>query len=101
MSEYPKLAYSPKDVRRAGRIICENVWTPENRDQILEAFAIANNWRDSHLYPMRSTRVSVAQRMRWRGLKGYTAARPKRMISIRRKLQRLTGSCPSRRVIGS
>jgi hypothetical protein len=90
MAEYPKLAYSQRDVRRAGGVICSNVWNPANRDKILEAFGIANNWRDSHLYPMRSTRVSIAQRMRWRGLKGYTAARPKRMASIRRKLQRLT-----------
>jgi Region found in RelA / SpoT proteins len=90
MAEYPKLEYSQKDVRRAGSVICANVWSPENRDGILEAFCIANNWRDSHLYPMRSTRVSIAQRMRWKGLKGYTAARPKRMISIRRKLRRLT-----------
>jgi len=90
MAEYPKLDYSPKEVRRAGGVITSNLWTPENRAQILEAFTIANNWRASHLYPMRSTRVSVAQRMRWKGLKGYTAARPKRMMSIRRKLQRLT-----------
>jgi hypothetical protein len=90
MAEYPKLDFSPKDVRRAGGVICSNVWVPENEDAILEAFGIANNWRASHLYPMRSTRISVAQRMRWKGLRGYTAARPKRMTSIRRKLQRLT-----------
>jgi hypothetical protein len=90
MAQYPKLTYSQRDVRRAGDVICANVWNPENRDKILEAFGIANNWRDSHLYPMRSVRVSLAQRMRWRSLRGYTAARPKRMISIRKKLQRLT-----------
>jgi hypothetical protein len=90
MAEYPKLAYSQREVRRAGGVIASNVWSPETRASILEAFGIANNWRSSHLYPMRSTRVSIAQRMRWAGLKGYTAARPKRMTSIRRKLQRLT-----------
>ena len=90
MAEYPKLAYSPKDVRRAGKVIASNVWCPENRDKILEAFDIANSWRSSHLYPMRSTRVSIAQSMRRKGLAGYTAARPKRMTSIRRKLQRLS-----------
>jgi hypothetical protein len=90
MAEYPKLDYSSKEVRRAGDVIAANVWTPETQDEILGAFSIANNWRASHLYPMRSTRISVAQRMRWRGLGGYTAARPKRMTSIRRKLRRLT-----------
>ena len=90
MAEYPELTYSPGEVRRAGDVIADNTWTQESRDAILQAFTVANNWRDSHLYPMRSTRVSVGQRMRGRGLKGYTAARPKRMTSIRRKLQRLT-----------
>jgi hypothetical protein len=90
MAEYPQLSCSPKDIRRAGGVIAENVWTPENREPILEAFGIANNWRASHLYPLRSTRVSIAQRMRWKALKGYTAARPKRISSIRRKLRRLT-----------
>jgi ppGpp synthetase/RelA/SpoT-type nucleotidyltranferase len=90
MAEYPKVEYSPKEVCRAGCVIASNIWTQESRDRILEAFSIANNWRASHLYPMRGTRVSVAQRMRWKGLAGYTAARPKRMMSIRRKLQRLT-----------
>jgi hypothetical protein len=90
MAEYPKLAYSQRDVRRAGEIISSNVWSPESRYKILEAFDIANSWRSSHLYPMRSIRVSIAQRMRWNSLDGYTAARPKRMTSIRRKLQKLT-----------
>jgi hypothetical protein len=90
MADYPKLSVQPKDIRRAGGVIASNVWSVETQESILEAFAIANNWRSSHLYPLRSTRVSIAQRMRWNALKGYTAARPKRMISIRRKLQRLT-----------
>jgi hypothetical protein len=92
MAEYPKLSVQPKDIRRAGDVIASNVWTVETQADILEAFGIANNWRASHLYPMRSTRVSVAQRMRWHGLKGYTAARPKRISSIRRKLKRLTSN---------
>lgn len=90
MTEYPKLAYSQREVRRAGEVIANNQWTPDTQQSILGAFAIANNWRDSHLYPMRSTRISVMQRMRLHRFKGYTAARPKRMTSIRRKLQRLT-----------
>lgn len=90
MAEYPKLAYGQREVRRAGDLLTTKLAWPENREKILEAFRIANNWRDSHLYPMRSVRVSIAQRMRWQALKGYTAARPKRMTSIRKKLQRFT-----------
>jgi Region found in RelA / SpoT proteins len=90
MAEYPKLAYHPREVRRAGEKLAARLSWPEHREEILEAFAIANSWRDSHLFPMRSVRVSVMQRMRWAGLSGYTAARPKRMSSIRKKLQRLT-----------
>lgn len=90
MAEYPKLAYSQREVRRAGETLSAKLAWPENREKILDAFRVANSWRDSHLYPMRSMRVSIAQRMRWAQLKGYTAARPKRMTSIRKKLQRFT-----------
>lgn len=87
VSNYPQLAYSMHDVRRAGDRLAENVlWSEPQRDEILKTFAIAHSWRDSHIYPMRSVRMSVLQKMRHAGIKGVTAARPKRMTSIRRKL---------------
>lgn len=90
MAEYPQLQYSMKAVKRAGKRLAENVdWCEADRDGILETFAIANSWRDSHVLPMRSLRYSVLQRMRACKIGGFTAARPKRMSSIRKKLQRL------------
>jgi ppGpp synthetase/RelA/SpoT-type nucleotidyltranferase len=78
-------------VRRAGkRLAGDIIWRPDEREKILATFAIANSWRDSHVLPMRSVRMSVIQRMRHIGAKGFTAARPKRMSSIRKKLRRLT-----------
>lgn len=50
-------------------------------------FAVANSWRDSHFFPMRSVYLTAAYRMRKIGIKGDMAARPKRMASIRRKLR--------------
>nr|WP_255626403.1 RelA/SpoT domain-containing protein [Phyllobacterium sp. KW56] len=89
MTEYPHLAYPMRAVRRAGELLAGDIlWTDENRDAALETFAIANSWRDSHVYPMRSVRGSVVQRMRQGHIGGFTAARPKRMSSIRNKLRR-------------
>lgn len=90
MSDYPQLCYSMKAVRRAGKKLATGVaWDESRKAEILETFAIAYSWRDSHVLPMRSIRLSVAQRMRHADIPGFTAARPKRMSSIRRKLQRL------------
>jgi len=90
MSDYPKLTFSMNDVKRAGKKLAEDlVWCPENEAEILQTFAIANSWRDSHIFPMRSVRASVIQHMRHGKANGFTAARPKRMSSIRKKLQRI------------
>ena len=90
VAQYPRFEYSNKDVRRAGQTIAGNLpWTDESAPTIREAFQIANNWRDSHAFPMRSVRLSVIQHMRHRGIEGITAARLKRMQAIRRKLRRM------------
>lgn len=84
MGDYPQLAYHPHAVRRAGEHLRGKI---ESKDEAIEIFAIANSWRDSHILPMRSVRGSVLSRMRKLDIKGETAARPKRMPSIRRKLR--------------
>ena len=90
VADFPQLEYSMKAVRRAGnRLAKEVLWLPEDRDEVLDTFQIANNWRDSHVFPMRSMRMSIIQRMRYAEIGGFTAARSKRMSSIRKKLQRL------------
>lgn len=90
VADFPVLEYSNKKVLRAGEALKgELVWLPETQDKILEIFQIANSWRDSHAFPMRSIRSEVSARMGHLGLDGITVARIKRMSSIRRKLRRL------------
>lgn len=90
VSEYPRFGYSNRDVKRAGELIASRLpWTRETDARIREAFAIANNWRDAHAYPMKSIRYSVIQHMRHSGASGITAARLKRMHAIRAKLERV------------
>lgn len=55
---------------------------------ILEAFKVANNWREAHAYPMRSVRCQLMWYMQRLSLEGVTGARLKRMQAIRRKLGR-------------
>jgi hypothetical protein len=91
MTDFPRFTYSMKDVRRAGEVIAGDLtWTDETAPKIREAFAIANNYRDSHAYPMRSLRGSIRWYMQVKGLEGVVAARLKRMQAIRRKLARMS-----------
>lgn len=92
MTEYPRLAYSMKAVRKAGEQLAKPIQfgrdiTVGQYVDALEIFSIANSWRDSHFLPMRSVRFSVGHHMRALRLKGDMASRPKRMASIRRKLR--------------
>lgn len=91
MANYPRSQFSADVVRQAGKrlkkpIIVDESFGPDEREKVVEAFSIANSWRDSHVYPMRSIRLSIMHRMRRMGVAGLTAARPKRMSSIRKKL---------------
>lgn len=77
-------------VRRAGEVIGgDMVWLPETQQRIRDAFAIANQWRDSHDYPMRSIHGTLRSHIRLRDIDGFTAARLKRMNAIRGKLRRM------------
>lgn len=90
VKEYPRFDYSMRQVKRAGEIIAAELpWTSEREPEIREAFHIANNWRDSHAFPMRSIRCQLLWYMRHQKLVGVTAARLKRMAAIRRKLRRI------------
>jgi hypothetical protein len=93
VSEFPKFEYSMKDVLRAGEALAGDlIWAPESEDRIREVFKIANSWRDSHAYPMRKLRYELIGKIRRAQIiGGQTAARLKRMLSIRSKLKRLPG----------
>jgi hypothetical protein len=91
VANFPTLDYSVRDVRRAGEAMKGDIrWnTPEDKEDALRIFAIANSWRDSHAYPMRRLRYELSgqlQRLKLRQ-SGITVARLKRMQSIRRKLR--------------
>ena len=87
VSDFPSFVYTNRQVRRAGDALRRQlILTPENEEEILEIFRIANNWRESHAYPMRSVHWEVASRIAKLRLDGISAARLKRMPSIRRKL---------------
>src|SRR5579872_2750404 len=88
VSEFPQFDYSMKDVLRAGEALADTlIWTDKTAPRIREVFSIANNWRDSHAYPMRKMRNFVYQKIRRLQLTGNTVARLKHMPSIRRKLR--------------
>jgi hypothetical protein len=76
VGNYPSFDYSMKDVRRAGKIVASN---PPLCPETVEAFTIVNNYRDSHLFPMRSVRGTVTWHMGRNDLAGVTGARLKRM----------------------
>jgi hypothetical protein len=86
VSSYPSFDYSMKDVRRAGKVVAGKAdLCPETH----EAFVIVNNYRDSHMFPMRSMRGSLTWYMGRHDLAGVVGARLKRMQAIRRKMNRI------------
>ncbi|MGO4569355.1 RelA/SpoT domain-containing protein [Rhizobium sp. 2YAF20] len=89
MALYPQLEFSLPDVRAAGKRLKDelSLYSTIDWHDAHHVFAVANSWRDSHIFPMRSVYLSAAYRMRKIGIKGDMAARPKRMASIRRKLR--------------
>src|ERR1700693_904025 len=92
--EVPRFDYSMMDVQRAGEDLAGDV--PWNNDREAEAarhvFSVANNWRDSHAYPMRKMRYELAGQLRKQKFKASPpVARLKRMPSIRRKLKTIPG----------
>lgn len=87
MADFPSFDYTTSDVRSAGKIIASDMlWTDETEVAIRQAYAVANSWRDSHVIPMRSIRLSALYYLR--GTPLVSAARLKRMQAIRGKLRR-------------
>jgi ppGpp synthetase/RelA/SpoT-type nucleotidyltranferase len=91
MSDYPILHYSKAQVVKAGKALRGNIpYDPAHPDEHVNTFRIAHDWRASHALPMRAIRADLIGRLRRLDVKGVTAARIKRMISIRKKLRRQT-----------
>jgi Region found in RelA / SpoT proteins len=88
MSTYPHPHHALPNVIEAAKIITGHIgWDDNKRDTIIDAFRVANNWRDSHAYPMRSLRQQLVYFIGELGLRGVSVARLKTMPSIRRKLR--------------
>lgn len=90
VSDFPEFRFTKREVRRAGDSLRENIWWAEDAiDEIKQTFRVANNWRDSHAFPMRRIRYELIGQIRRLDQPGKTWARLKRMHSIRRKLRNL------------
>jgi ppGpp synthetase/RelA/SpoT-type nucleotidyltranferase len=89
VSEFPEFEYSKREVRAAGEALKGTLpWSAETE----QVFKIANSWLDSHAYPMRAVRYALIGQLRRLRMASLTAARLKRMHSIRNKLRRIKGN---------
>lgn len=101
MSKYPEFIYSKREVDRAGKALRgEIIWSEDAAPEIRHVFAVANSWRQSHLFPMRHIQLQLGGQMRRMRIGGVTAARLKRMPSIRKKLRRISIGLPSIQDLG-
>ncbi|MBY0621559.1 RelA/SpoT domain-containing protein [Sphingomonas ursincola] len=86
MSDFETPRYSKRQVVEAGKLLKGRFSIPSN--EAIEAFKIAHNWRACHILPMRHLRAELSGKVRKVGADALTAARLKRMTSIRMKLRR-------------
>ena len=83
VSGFPQFEHDVRTVAAAGDLIAQELpWTGETRPDVVQAFLIANSWRDAHAYPMRSIRRKIIFLMGKNGIHGVSAARLKRMPAI-------------------
>lgn len=91
MADLPTEKLDRAEVRWAGKQLAKRklIWSDEAAPEIRRIFHVANAWRDAHNYPMvrvRSQTIGQLNRMQLRGR--LTAARLKRLPSIRKKLEK-------------
>jgi ppGpp synthetase/RelA/SpoT-type nucleotidyltranferase len=83
-AEYVLPEYSRSKVEAAGKALAG---TLTDVDAAVGIFRIAYNWRDAHVCPMRRVRYELAGIGKRAKSEAITAARIKRMKSIRKKLR--------------
>jgi hypothetical protein len=87
MQELEVQLYSKSQIAGAGKLLAGTIDASRmNDDEVRQAFKIAWNWRNSHIYPMRKLRAELSNKARRVNSLRVAAARPKRMRSIRQKL---------------
>jgi len=88
MTDAPHCPYSRREIVSAGNMLASRIPDSEARSsEVLEAFKIARSWREANAYPMRRVRAELSGKSRSAKVEGITAARLKRMPSIRKKLR--------------
>lgn len=90
MTELPSYRPDRSEVRRAGKQLARGnlAWSDDAAPETLRVFQVANAWRDLHAFPMARIRSQVIGQLMRLQLRGnLTAARLKRLPSIRKKLR--------------
>lgn len=99
-ARFPVNEYSKRQVVAAGKILKERIPADSDPDgrladligksgvDVLDAFRIAHNWRDSHMRPLMLVRAQLAGKLRAMKNESISAARLKRMHSIRSKMRK-------------
>jgi hypothetical protein len=92
MADLPKPLYSKREVVSAGKVLRQKLIEGQPFDDyglaMPDAFRIAHNWRDAHMYPLLRVRQELGGKVRSIEQGAFTSARLKRMNAIRRKLKR-------------
>jgi (p)ppGpp synthase/HD superfamily hydrolase len=87
MMELEVQLYSKSQIANAGKLLAGTIPAAAmHDDSVREAFKIAWNWRNSHILPMRKLRAELSRKAKRVNSWAVAAARPKRMRSIRQKL---------------
>jgi ppGpp synthetase/RelA/SpoT-type nucleotidyltranferase len=101
VADYPILHYSKKQVVKAGKALRGSIpHDPDRYDEHVHIFKIAHDWRASHALPMRAIRADLIGRLRRMEVEGISAARIKRMLSIRKKLNKEPGTLAQMQDLG-
>lgn len=89
MSEFEPCPYSKSQIVAASKALSGRIEdTQASRDLAIENFRIAHSWRAACAYPMRRTRAELIGKIRSHPeIHGISAARLKRMVSMRKKLR--------------
>lgn len=83
--EYP--LFSKREIDNAGKLLRGVIPASDKASpEVLQAFKVAWNWRNSHILPMVRLRRELSAKARVVNPASVSVARPKRMKSIRKKL---------------
>jgi ppGpp synthetase/RelA/SpoT-type nucleotidyltranferase len=89
---WTRLLYTKGQVDAAGRVLAPRLgYTDDNEptdEQWEQTFAVINNWRSAHSYPLLATRMTLTTRARKLDARAVVAQRLKRLTSIQTKLWR-------------